>query len=79
MLSDEEIDAAGNMLLEGNQARPFYREFARAIESLVTERAADVRPPRSAMSKPPGDWYECGWNDAVVAMAAAIRGDGEKP
>ncbi|MGH9697979.1 MAG: hypothetical protein ACRD52_00800 [Candidatus Acidiferrales bacterium] len=39
----------------------------------IIEECANVRPSRRMMKHPPGDWYVCGWNDAVVAMDEAIR------
>jgi len=32
-----------------------------------------VRPSRRTMKHKLGDWYECGWNDAVVEQAKAIE------
>jgi hypothetical protein len=49
------------------------RQQLATCEARVWEEAAKIRPSRSTMKRPPGDWYECGWNDAVVAMSDTIK------
>jgi len=45
----------------------------REAEVRGLEEAAALRPDRALMKHKLGDWYECGWNDAVVALDETIR------
>ena len=55
-------------------------EHDRETRDQALEAAANTRPSRREM-KPGGigSWYECGWNDAIVAMDKAIHAKRGRP